>query len=121
MILKQETNLAFVSLAQNANSTSALIVTSIFMRACIIAPVVRASGIRSLPLLMKNDGSCDFIISLPLVPEKVVFKYWFSSQKFFSPPSHTDNKFIQITSPFGHAHMALILTFEEGNALMLVR
>ncbi|MCH90921.1 hypothetical protein A2U01_0011844, partial [Trifolium medium] len=49
-----ETSLNFLSLAQNANNNSALIVTSTFMRAYITAQAVRVSGILS-QLLVPND------------------------------------------------------------------
>lgn len=53
LALVQETSPIFLLFAPNANSTSASIVTSIFMRACITAQAVRASGILRWSLL--ND------------------------------------------------------------------
>lgn len=53
--MTQETNPAFVLLVQNANSTSALIVTFIFMKACITAQVVRALGIPRYQMLTKDE------------------------------------------------------------------
>lgn len=66
LILTQETDLAFVLIAQNVKNTFALIVIFTFTRACTIALVVRASGIPSQALLAKNDGFCDFISSCSL-------------------------------------------------------
>ncbi|XP_028761501.1 general transcription factor IIH subunit 2 isoform X3 [Neltuma alba] len=53
LVVVQETSPASLLFAPNANSTSALIVTSTFMRVCITAQVVRASGI--LRWSLQND------------------------------------------------------------------
>lgn len=55
--VQQETSLNFLSIAQNANNNSALIVTSTFTRAYTTAQAVRVSGILS-QLLLLND--CQF-------------------------------------------------------------
>lgn len=110
LILTQETNLAFVLHVQSADSTSALIVTFTFMRACIIALVVRASGIPSQPLPAKNDDSCDFIICCSqksfIIPSRFLQVIFYGN---YSKPSHKTNEwvlleFTQNTSKFGHRY-----------------
>lgn len=103
MVLMQEINQAFVLHAQNANTTSALIVTFIFMRAYTTAQVVRASGIPGQLVLLKNDK---LLMQKPrncFSLFQIVVSYLLDLHIKFTKAHNVDLRFEQL-SPVQHTH-----------------